>query len=308
MRVPRLSRRRAGAIGNRIRVRVRLSLALAALVLGAAAAAPAARLALERPAAATTTADVVFHSRALDSSLHFLLQLPDGYDQTDLRYPVVYFLHGLPAGPTSYRSVAWVENALDRAGRPALLVVPQGTRQVGGDPEYHDWGPGRNWATALGVELPAYVDAHYRTIANRSGRAIVGISAGGYGAASIGLGHPSRFSVVESWSGYFEPTDPTGTKVLDLGSRDADEAANVHALANRLRGQFRRYPTLLAFYVGRSDPTFVGENEQLHRELNAAHVPHDFDVYPGGHTFALWRAHARAWLALALRRLAPAAP
>ncbi len=287
-------------------MRARLLLALTALVLVAAATASAARLALERRTSSATTADVVFHSRALDSSLHFLVQLPDGYAHTDLRYPVVYFLHGLPAGPTSYRAVAWVEAALDRAGRPALLVVPQGTRQQGGDPEYHDWGPGRNWATALGIELPAYVDAHYRTIANRAGRAIVGVSAGGYGATSIGLGHPDRFSVVESWSGYFEPTDPTGTKVLDLGSRTANEAASVHALAARLRGQFERYPTLLAFYVGRSDPTFVGENEQLNRELTAAHVPHTFDVYPGGHTFALWRAHARAWLALALNRLAQA--
>lgn len=285
-------------------MRIRLPLALGAMLLAATVAGLAARLA---PGGNTTarTSDVAFHSSALDSKLHFLIQLPDGYASTRLRYPVVYFLHGLPAGPTSYRAVAWVEEALDHAGRPAILVVPQGTRHRNGDPEYHDWGPGHNWATALGVELPAYVDAHYRTIASRSGRAIVGVSAGGYGAASIGLGHPARFSVVESWSGYFEPTDPTGTKVLDLGSAKANEEASVHALASRLRTQFRRYPTLLAFYVGRSDPTFVGENMQLNQELNAAHVPHQFAIYPGAHDVGLWDAHARAWLAMALRRLAP---
>lgn len=270
-----------------------------------AAVLAAAAVGLGRQQANAATLDA-FHSRALDSSLHFLIRLPDGYAHTTERYPVVYFLHGLPAGPTSYRAVAWVEAALDRAGRPAILVVPQGTRTQNGDPEYHDWGPGRNWATALGMELPAYVDGHYRTIASRAGRAIVGVSAGGYGAASIGLSHPGRFSVVESWSGYFEPTDPTGTRVLDLGSKAADDAASVHALAVKLRPQFRRYPTFFGFYVGTSDPTFVGENEQLNRELDSARVPHLFERYPGGHTVALWRAHAAAWFGLALRRLTAA--
>src|SRR5579862_5181716 len=283
-------------------VRHRVGVRRGALV-GAVLAAAALWLACAQAEAATLDK---FHSRALDSSLHFLIRLPDGYAQTAEHYPVVYFLHGLPAGPTSYRAVAWVEAALDRAGRPAILVVPQGTRMQNGDPEYHDWGPGRNWATALGVELPAYVDAHYRTIRSRAGRAIVGVSAGGYGAASIGLAHPARFSVVESWSGYFQPTDPTGTKVLELGSKAADDAASVHALAVNLHAQFQRYPTFFGFYVGTSDPTFVGENEQLNRELAAARVPHLFERYPGGHTVGLWRAHAVAWFRLALRRLSAA--
>lgn len=285
-------------------MRARLAIAVAALAAAAAVAAPASLLASDRGTSGGATADVAFHSRSLDSALHFLVSLPAGYGSSGRRYPVVYFLHGLPAGPTSYRAVAWVKQALDRTGRPAILVVPQGTRRQHGDPEYHDWGPGHNWATALGAELPAYVDAHYRTIPNRGGRAIVGVSAGGYGAASIGLGHPAQFSVVESWSGYFEPTNPTGTRVLDLGSPRANAAASVHALADRLRAQFRRYPTFLAFYVGRADPTFVGENEQLNRELTAAHVPHAFTTYPGGHSAALWSAHAETWLRMALRRLA----
>jgi enterochelin esterase-like enzyme len=94
--------------------------------------------------------------------------------------------------------------------------------------------------------------------------------------------------------------------VLDLGSRAADDAASVHAAAERLRTQFKRHPTFFAFYVGSSDPTFVGENEQLNRELNAARVPHLFELYRGGHTVSLWRAHAVGWFALALRRLSAA--
>jgi predicted alpha/beta superfamily hydrolase len=82
-----------------------------------------------------------FRSGALDSDLHYLIQLPSGYATSRARYPVVYFLHGLPAGPDAYKSVAWVGEVLAKERKPAILVVPQGTRRKNGDPEYHDWGP-----------------------------------------------------------------------------------------------------------------------------------------------------------------------
>jgi enterochelin esterase-like enzyme len=253
----------------------------------------------------TTSLDVSFHSKALAGRLHFLIHLPSGYTTSGLSYPVVYFLHGLPAGPTSYHGVSWVGRALDQTGRQAILVVPQGVRRVNGDPEYHDWGPGENWETALAVDLPAYVDAHFRTIASRNGRAITGVSAGGYGASIIGLHHPARFAVIESWSGYFHATDPTGKKALDVGSDADNRYASVTALVPTLARQFRRYPTLFAFYVGRSDPTFVAENVALDRDLRSTHVPHFFKLYAGAHNASVWKAHAVRWLELALDRLSP---
>ncbi|MBV8064627.1 MAG: hypothetical protein JOY73_03805 [Actinobacteria bacterium] len=264
-----------------------------------------AALALTAEGASARTTEV-FHSHALDGELHFLIQLPAGYATSGMRYPVVYFLHGLPAGPTSYEGVSWVGRALAKEKRPAILVVPQGTRSPGGDPEYHDWGPGQNWATALALELPMWIDTHYRTIASREGRAIIGVSAGGYGAASLGLDHPGEFSVVESWSGYFEPTDPTGTRILDLGSPEANAAASVHEQATDLAQQFRKDPTFFGFYVGRSDPTFVEENIELNRELEAANVPHVYATVPGAHSTSLWMREAPYWLQMALNHLAPA--
>ena len=255
----------------------------------------------------TSTPDVIdtaFHSDALDAPLHLLVVLPQGYETSGLRYPVVYFLHGLPAGPTAYRSVAWVAAAVQRTGGQAIVVIPQGTRAMNGDPEYHDWGPGRNWETALAVELPRWVDASYRTIADRVGRAVIGLSAGGYGAAILDAHHPGEYAVMESWSGYFRPTDPTGEKTLDVGT-DADNAyASVFDQIPRLKAAVRRAPTFYAFYVGRSDPTFVSDNVQLDRQLAAADVHHVFDLYPGGHDNALWQAHAVRWLGMALNHLA----
>ena len=248
--------------------------------------------------------DTGFHSASLDATLHVLVVLPPGYDTSGLRYPVVYFLHGLPAGPTAYRSVAWVASAAQTTGRDAIVVIPQGTRVENGDPEYHDWGPGRNWETALAVDLPHWVDSNYRTIASRRGRAVVGLSAGGYGAAILDAHHPGEYAVMESWSGYFRPTDPTGEKTLDVGSDAADAYASVFQQMPQLKKAFAAAPTFYAFYVGRSDPTFVPDNVELDRLLTAAAIPHVFDLYPGGHDNALWQSHAVRWLGMALNHLA----
>lgn len=276
--------------------------ALVALAACAGGVALAGR-ASARSAPHGTTAVVAFHSAALAGPLRFSVTLPAGYATSGLRYPVVYFLHGLPAGPSSFESVPWVAQALGRTGKQAILVIPQGSRTPNGDPEYHDWGPGDDWETALARDLPAYVDAHYRTVANRRGRAIVGVSAGGYGATILGVHHLARFGAIESWSGYFRPTTPDGSQTLDLGDPGANARASVHALVPALRSDFRRHPTYLAFYVGRGDPNFVPGNLRLNAELTRAHIPHTFHLYPGAHTTGLWEAHATAWLAAALDHL-----
>lgn len=258
----------------------------------------AARAGSSGPTAVQTS----FWSGALQSRLHYVAYLPASYASGSARYPVVYFLHGLPATPTSYLHLAWVADVLAQAGREAILVIPQATRVSGGDPEYYDWGPGEDWATALGDELPDAIDAVYRTRARRDGRAIVGVSAGGYGASILGLRRPAAFSVVQSWSGYFEPTDPTGRQALTIADRD--DSTTVAHLVPTLRAQFERYPTRFAFYVGSSDPTFVQANVSLHRTLTSAGVRHYFRLYPGGHTTALWQQHAPAWLSHAVDSLA----
>jgi putative tributyrin esterase len=241
-----------------------------------------------------------YRSQALGGRLPFAVYLPPGYAASSARYPVIYFLHGLPATPYAYRGIGFIASALDALGRPAIVVAPRGARDGDSDPEYLDWGPGRNWETAIASELPRYVDAHYRTIAGRRGRALVGLSAGGYGAVLLAIHHLDDFSVIESWSGYFQPTNPAGTAAIPH-----TPAQSAHTLVPKLRTDERRRPTFFAFYVGARDTLFRAENEQLDRELRAAGVPHVFEVYRGGHEQAVWRAHARAWLVLALDHLAP---
>jgi enterochelin esterase-like enzyme len=260
---------------------------LAALTFAATAAAA--------PLQQSRDLDERITSVALNGEVHARVILPASYDDLPhRRFPVIYFLHGLPADASAYRGNTWLANTMAKVG-PAILVLPQGARDADTDPEYLNWGSGRNWQTYIAQELPRYVDAHFRTVRSRAGRAIVGVSAGGYGATIVGLHHSATFSVIESWSGYFHPTDPTGTQPLTRGP-----AANAHTLVRALRGT----STFFAFYVGRNDDRFLAENQQLDRELVAAHLPHVFEIYSGKHETALWQSHAITWLRLALQHLA----
>lgn len=273
-------------------VRVRHAAVVGAVALAFAAAAAAAVLRQSRDL------DEQFRSVALRGAVHARVVLPPDYDSSGKRYPVVYFLHGLPASAAAYRGNSWLISTLEQVG-PAILVFPQGARGDDDDPEYLNWGAGRNWETYVAEEVPRYVDAHFRTIRSRDGRALIGVSAGGYGATILGLHHLARFSVIESWSGYFEPTDPTGTVVLPR-----EPAASAANLVGSVKTAERRLPTFLGFYVGRSDPRFLDDNIRFDARLTAAHVQHVFELYAGGHQTALWQRHASTWLQLALRHLA----
>ncbi|MFN2629186.1 MAG: alpha/beta hydrolase [Gaiellaceae bacterium] len=265
------------------------------LTLGAVAAAAAAL-------AATTGfrgVDEQFRSQALGGTLRFEVLLPRGYDTSSSHYPVVYFLHGLPSGPDGYKNTVFLENALNRISRPAIIVAPQGSRSPNSDPEYLG-----DWERAIAHELPRVVDARYRTIPERRGRALIGLSAGGYGAMLLALHDLAVFAVVESWSGYFHPTNPAGTAALDLGSPTANAHASAHSYVSSLSTRLKQQPTFIGFYVGVADDRFRDENEQLDRELTAASIPHVFRLYRGGHDSSVWLAHASAWLTLALDHLA----
>ncbi|MDX6465861.1 MAG: hypothetical protein QOI27_901, partial [Gaiellaceae bacterium] len=74
--------------------------------------------------AGMTSFNASFESAALRSRLHFQVHLPASYATGSARYPVLYFLHGLPASASSYLHLNWVADALAQSGRDAILVTP----------------------------------------------------------------------------------------------------------------------------------------------------------------------------------------
>jgi enterochelin esterase-like enzyme len=130
--------------------------------------------------------------------------LPPGYSPSR-RYPVVYLLHGMPGSPSEYlvgtNFTTFADDGIDAGTlKPFIAVIPA----AGSDAKYNgEWaGP---WEHALVDDVVPWVDAHLSTIASPSGRVIAGLSAGGFGAADIGIRNERVFGSIMSWSGYFHP-------------------------------------------------------------------------------------------------------
>jgi enterochelin esterase-like enzyme len=127
--------------------------------------------------------------------------LPPGYDQTNKRYPVIYYLHGFMGTDSISPDM---KNILDMGIakmkiRPFILVISDQYTLYQGS-FYSNSSLTGNWSDFTAKELVAYMDKNFRTIANRTSRGIGGHSMGGYGALKIAMLYPDVFSCVYALS------------------------------------------------------------------------------------------------------------
>ena len=232
--------------------------------------------------------------------------LPSGYgDHPHRRYPVLYLLHGFPGRPLAFLETVQmgvVDDMLTATHRaqPLILVMPFGSTGTFTDEEWvNGVRPGNGWGTFVSRDLVRAVDAQFRTIRSARGRAIGGLSEGGYGAIDIALHHPREFSVVESWSGYQRPD-----KIRSIfGPQLSGLAANdPRLLLPRVAPTLRRLGTYLWFYSGSTDPMHV-QNGAFARELERLRISHHYFLVYGGHNWAIWRDNARRAYVAAAERL-----
>jgi enterochelin esterase-like enzyme len=249
--------------------------------------------------------------RVWSSALHerrtVLVYLPPGYFRGAAhghRYPVLYLLHPSMGQVGNYIYAgalpARIDGLLhDHRIPPYISVIPDGH------------GPDHEWANASNGNFESYVlnvvhymDRHYSTVRNRSGRAIGGLSMGGYGAANIALQHVAMFSEFASWSGYFTQALFHGPPFA--GRYSARVAANSPAAyVPRMRAELRRFPIRAFLYQGKHDDVPLGLMLSFARELRAAGGQVRTAVYPGAHNWRLWHPHftqVLAWFGQGFRR------
>jgi S-formylglutathione hydrolase FrmB len=137
-----------------------------------------------------------FHSACMDTMVGYNIYLPPAYEADPGRhFPVVYFLHGSTGNESRSIRLATYLHAAIASGTvpPMLMVFANGGRNSG----YVDSVDGTvRPETMIVEELIPHIDATYRTIARRAGRAIQGFSMGGGGALRIGAKFPDLFSSV----------------------------------------------------------------------------------------------------------------
>ena len=255
-----------------------------------------------------TVQRLLVHSPALGGrNQEAYVYLPSGYaSHPGRRYGVLYLLHGFPGRPLAFLQtveMGIVDDVLTvrRRAAPLILVMPFGSTGTFSDKEWVDGvGPHDGWATFVARDLVRTIDARYRTIPSAGGRAIGGLSEGGYGAIDIALHHPREFSVVESWSGYERPDRLQSLFGKQLQLLPANDP---RLLLPRVAPLLRKRGTYFWFYSGSMD-RFRHENAAFARELSRERVAHRYFRVFGGHNWGIWRSTARAAYLAAANKLA----
>ena len=129
-----------------------------------------------------------------------LVYLPPSYaSDTRRRYPVVYALHGYSIGAEQWSGEIHVpqtiEGSFAQGGREVIVVLPDAKTRHNGS-MYSSSVTTGDFERYVAHDVVAYIDAHYRTLATRTSRGLVGHSMGGYGASRIGMKHPEVFGAL----------------------------------------------------------------------------------------------------------------
>jgi S-formylglutathione hydrolase FrmB len=251
------------------------------------------------------------NSHILEQVVHYCVYLPAGYDagatqHPPQRYPVLYFLHGLGDNEqTLFNSGGWtlLEDLRNQHKMGDFLIVaPEGRRSfyinsADGSVRYNDF---------LLQEFIPQIESKYRILPGRAGRAISGISMGGYGALRFAFSHPELFSAVSAQSAALITESP---QTLDSASRAGAPLAGVlgavfgkpinvphwndnspFVLAKRNAAALRK--TAIYFNCGQDDNYgFEKGAAALHEELQKEGVKHEYHPYPGDHSLTYFLSH-----------------
>jgi S-formylglutathione hydrolase FrmB len=249
------------------------------------------------------------HSEVLKQEVHYCVYLPANYDPTTKvkpRYPVLYFLHGLGDNEqTLFNSGGWtVLDDLKHRGKIGdfLIVAPEGRRSfyinsADGSVRYSDF---------FLREFIPHIEAQYRVRAGREGRAISGISMGGYGALRFAFAHPEMFSAVSAQSAALITETP---RDLDTSAHSGAPLAKVLAAVFGNPIDVPHWNENSPFVLGKKNSAGLrklsiyfncGQEDNygfdkgaavLHQQLLNQGIRHEYHSYPGDHGLSYFLSH-----------------
>jgi S-formylglutathione hydrolase FrmB len=235
--------------------------------------------------------DETFTSQSLNRPAKYRVLLPAGYDATAERFPVLYLLHGLTGNYRDWESKTHLVDHL----RPYRLIV---VMPDAGNSWYTNSAgvPEDRFEDYIARDLVADVDAKYRTIATRHGRAIAGLSMGGYGGVKFGLKSPGTWAFAGSFSGALDvprrpapdgKLNPMQQELLKIyGPADSPTRVENDIFALAEKAEAARMPY---FYLdcGTEDGLLPG-NRQFVAVLQTKKIGYEYRELPGAHTWIYW--------------------
>ena len=240
-----------------------------------------------------------FPSPALGRELKFAVLLPPSYEkETKRRYPTLYFLHGMNGNEGEFQrrgvAAAIAKLLAEHKIGEMIVVAPAGQNSF-----YLNAKNGLRYEDAIIQDLIPHVEKTYRTIATPAGRAIQGLSMGGFGALTLAFKHPELFSSVTAHSAalFLDLPNTTGgdrrsqfmaTLVGNIFGSPPDDAFfranNPLYLLETNAAQIKKSGIKIYFDVGEQDRYgFQAPNQTFDERLTKAGIAHEYHLFPGGH-------------------------
>jgi S-formylglutathione hydrolase FrmB len=250
-----------------------------------------------------------FESRALGREVPYALYLPPSYDASEAAYPVLFFLHGANENERRWSTRGETDLMLDRMVADGeigefVVAIPFGANSF-----YTNSIGGERWEDMVIQEFIPMIESNYRVTGDRSGRAISGISMGGYGALKLAMQHPGMFNAVSAHSAMLledleeASVDPRRAQLYTalfesiFGISESMDHWNMYN-PKRMARESDLGDMAIYFDCGTEDEYgfFVGA-EKLHDILEERGIAHEFHLYSGEHGWDYAREHTPASLA-----------
>ncbi len=238
------------------------------------------------------------------------LYLPPGYRTGRLRYSTLYLYGGWPGRSTDWLVAGRIVGVLDalisqRRMVPMIVVMPDTT--LGGlhDTECLDAVSGPRLETFLSERLVRYVDRHFRTLPERTGRAVGGMSSGGFCALNIGLHHTARYGAIAALEPYLSAGSGPESSAL-AGRHELIDRNTVSTYLPTLR--FAGPTPVFLDWPDRASADELADNRWLAAQLGARGQRVTTLSEQSWHTWHQAQLGAPAMLEFLSRNLAPPRP
>lgn len=214
-------------------------------------------------------------SEFLDSGMRFGVYTPPCYEENvDQRYPVLYLVHGQTFNDDQWDRLGADEmaNELIAAGEAAPFLIVMPYDRAATQPSVDKFGD------AFIEELVAWIDAEYRTIAEREFRAVGGLSRGASWAIHFGLTHPEMFAAV---GGHSPPVFQ-------------EDAPRVRGWLDGIGAELM--PRFWLDIGERDQRAILDSAIWFEGLLNERDIPHEWYLFAGDHSEEYWSSHVELYL------------
>ena len=249
-----------------------------------------------------TVSRIWYDSPALGLERRMTVYTPAGYETSVKRYPLLYLLHGMGGDEEAWISLGRTAQILDNLiaqgkAKPMIVVMPNGNASQEAAPGESSRGmvpPTMQLPKTMEgsyeqafPEIVKFIDKNYRTIKSKSGRAIAGLSMGGFHSLHISKQYPDMFNYIGLFSAAIMPNKEVSSLIYEN-------------MEEKLKVQFDKNPALYWIAIGKTDFLYKA-NEEYRKLLDEKGYKYTYYESDEGHIWKNWRIYLTEFVPMLFR-------